>query len=258
MKSDSQEPFSQGRMNYNWSIDQFRAPQKAGQGLLGGDPHQRPDGHQVPDWGCNQPFIRSLLADGPDSVNKSWFREFLERHPVIETEIGVGRGDFLLSRAAQLPDIGFLGFEAKTGKAAKLVQRVGKARLANTWISDDDARFGLPFLMASRRVAAVHVLFPDPWWKPGHLNRRLLTPSFIQTLGHHLLPGGLLHLRSDVAELIENAKFLVSKTQLFMPPDYHQQELLEPYQATHRERWCLRHGYPVHTLMCVRKRATEK
>lgn len=252
MEFNSHEPFSQGRMSYNWSVDQLKSPRKEGQGLLGGDPRRRPNSHQVPDWGCNQPFIRSLLKDGPNSANRSSFREFLESHPVIETEIGVGRGDFLLSRAAQLPARGFVGFEVQTGRAAKLVRRVSEAQLANIWISDDDARFGIPFLLANRQVTAVHVLFPDPWWKPNHLNRRLVTPSFINTLGNILRPGGLLHLRSDVADLMESARIMLAGTSLFLPPDSRLQELLEPYQATHRERWCMSRGFPVHSLLCVR------
>ena len=255
MDSKSQEPFSQGRMEFNWSRNQLKTPPREGKGLLGGNPNMRPDSHQVPEWGFNRPFIRSLMKDGLDSANQASFLEFLEIYLNLEIEIGVGRGDFLLARAARLTACGFIGFEVKTSAAVKLVRRVYKAKLANTWISDDDARFGLSHLLVSRQVSAIHVLFPDPWWKPGHVHRRLFTPAFVDLVGQHLSPGGLLHLRSDVSELVESAHFLIEESQLFYPPNYELQELLEPYRPSHRERWCLSQGYPVHSLMCVRKSA---
>ena len=251
-------PFSQGRMDFTWSRNQWQAPRKEGQGLLGGNPYKRPGLHQVPDWGRNQPFIRSLMQDGPSSSNQAAFRAFLASRPDLEIEVGVGRGDFLLARARQRPAYGFVGFEVKTGAAIKLVQRVAKAELANTWICDDDARFGLPHLFANRQAAALHVLFPDPWWKPSHVHRRLFTPAFVALLGQCIRPGGLLHVRSDVAELVDSARFLVADTALFLPPDDKLQRLLEPYQPTHREQWCLRHGFRVHTLMCIRTPADGK
>ncbi len=246
-------PFSQGRMDFAWSRNQWNTPQRAGQGLLGGNPHKRPDRQQVPDWGRNRPFIRSLMQDGPSAANQASFRAFLTRMPDIEIEIGVGRGDFLLARARQLPAYGFVGFEVKTGTAIKLVRRVVQATLTNLWISDDDARFGLPHLLAQRQAAAVHVLFPDPWWKPSHVHRRLFTPDFVASLGQCIRPGGWLHVRSDVAELVDSARFLLAETSLFLPPDDRLQDHLGPYQPTHREQWCRNQGFPVHTLMCVRK-----
>ncbi len=256
MESKSQEPFSQGRMEFKWSRSQLKTPPREGQGLLGGNPYRRPDRHQIPDWGRNRPFIRSLMKDGVDSANRDSFRRFLERYRNIEIEVGVGRGDFLLARAARLPACGFIGFEVKTGAAVKLVSRVYKAELANTWISDDDARFGLSRLLFNCQISAIHVLFPDPWWKPCHLHRRLFTPTFVNLIGQHLRSGGLLHLRSDVLNLVNSTQFMIEESQLFCPPNDELQVLLEPYRPTHRERWCLSQGYPVHSLMCVRKPAT--
>ncbi len=258
MDTKFHEPFSQGRMDFTWSQEQELDPRKKDRGLLGGNPYQRPDRKQAPDWGCNQPFVRSLMQDDSSSFNQASFQAFLESTPEVEIEIGVGRGDFLLARAQQHPERGFLGFEVKTGTAIKLVRRVVQAELANMWISDDDARFGLPHLFAHRQAVALHVLFPDPWWKPGHVHRRLFTPAFVALLGQCIRPGGLLHVRSDVAGLVDNVRFLIAETALFQPPNDKLHHLLDPYQPTHRERWCLRQGFLVHTLLCVRKPMAEQ
>jgi tRNA (guanine-N7-)-methyltransferase len=51
--------------------------------------------------------------------------------------------------------------------------------------------------------AAVHVSFPDPWWKRRHRKRRLLTPAFARELGRVLEPGGVVWLATDVAARFE-------------------------------------------------------
>lgn len=242
----SRAPFTQGRMTYSWSEEQFAESRPEHTGLLGGDPHRRPGHDKAPEWSINQPFVRALMADAPEAGNRIAYREFLAAHALLEIEIGVGRGDFLLARAARLPDRGFLGFEVKTGAAAKLVQRIAVANLSNLWISDDDARFGMPLLCPEGTMEAIHILFPDPWWKPGHVRRRLFTPAFMETLARQLRPGGMLHVRSDVPALLDSVRFLASASGRFVA-DGSLQASVEPYSPTHREEWCADHGLQVHT-----------
>jgi tRNA (guanine-N7-)-methyltransferase len=49
-------------------------------------------------------------------------------------------------------------------------------------------------------VAAVHVYFPDPWWKKRHKKRRVFTPEFAADVARVLRPGGRLHIATDVEE----------------------------------------------------------
>ena len=49
-------------------------------------------------------------------------------------------------------------------------------------------------------MAAVHVYFPDPWWKTRHKKRLLFTPEFAESVLKVLAPGGRLHFVTDVAD----------------------------------------------------------
>ena len=49
-------------------------------------------------------------------------------------------------------------------------------------------------------MQAVHVYFPDPWWKKRHHKRRVFTPEFAADCGRVLRPGGRLHVATDVEE----------------------------------------------------------
>ena len=91
--------------------------------------------------------------------------------------------------------------------------------LENLWVSDDDVRFNMPLVVEDGRLAAVHVLFPDPWWKPQHHVKRLFSPPFVDLLAAKLQSGGLLHFKSDVQEYGEFVRYLVEGNGAFMAHD---------------------------------------
>jgi tRNA (guanine-N7-)-methyltransferase len=54
--------------------------------------------------------------------------------------------------------------------------------------------------LPSDTLAAVHVYFPDPWWKARHKRRRVMNPTFLIDVERTLRPGGSLHFWTDVEE----------------------------------------------------------
>jgi len=47
-------------------------------------------------------------------------------------------------------------------------------------------------------LAAVHVYFPDPWWKKRHHKRRLMNETFLGDVARVLAPGGLFYFTVHV------------------------------------------------------------
>ena len=95
----------------------------------------------------------------------------------LEIEIGAGRGEFIVGRAAAMPERNFLAVEL----SAPLVQLLGasaaQAKLQNLRIARMDARPLVNLFLACRSVSAYHVYFPDPWPKARHAKHRLFTPG---------------------------------------------------------------------------------
>lgn len=164
-----------------------------GKGLIRGDPRQRPRWlHPLPAEPA--PAFR-LLQSSPEQLQR--LHAFLAAAP-LEVEIGSGRGEFILDWAARHPQHHFLAFEVRWKLLQRIARKAAGVGLANLWVSDDDARYDLPRLLAPDSVAACHILFPDPWWKPKHQPRRLFTPPFVAALARLLRPGGLLRVATDV------------------------------------------------------------
>lgn len=243
--------FSQGRMDFNWEelSDEERARAyadwEAGRGLIGGNPHNRPGSHLLPVWGRDRFFFRTLALDDPAGSNGARLRAALAGDAPLEIEIGYGRGDFLLERAARYADRLFVGYETKTKATRLALDRVDRFGLGNLWLSDDDARFSLPRVIPAGRASAVHILFPDPWWKKEHKVKRLFSPPFVDLLAATLASGGLLHFKSDVQEYGELVRYLIEQHGAFLPHDPALAQALDDRTPTHREQWCMRHGKPV-------------
>ena len=68
-------------------------------------------------------------------------------------------------------------------------------------------------------VEAHHVYFPDPWPKTGHRHRRLSAGGFAGHLFRTLVPGGAVHLASDLPTLIADLSTQCVAAGLVVEPD---------------------------------------
>src|SRR5262249_8992936 len=123
-------------------------------------------------------------------------------HPV-EMEVGFGKGLFLVTASAARPEINFLGVEVERKYVLFTATRLAKRHRTNVRLVCGDARRVLPGFLPDGCVQAVHVYFPDPWWKNRHRKRRLFTEEFAAQAARVLRRGGHLHLVSDVEDYFQ-------------------------------------------------------
>jgi tRNA (guanine-N7-)-methyltransferase len=127
-----------------------------------------------------------------------WVTLFGDDHPV-ELEVGSGKGLFLVNAARANPDRNFLGIELSRKYARLAAARLAKAGIVNARLWASDVRDVLR-RVPDRSLRAVHVYFPDPWWKQRHKKRRVFTDALVAEIERTLQPGGELHVASDVEE----------------------------------------------------------
>ncbi|MDX2263583.1 MAG: tRNA (guanine(46)-N(7))-methyltransferase TrmB [Hyphomicrobiales bacterium] len=130
-------------------------------------------------------------------------------------EIGFGGGEHLAEQAGRNPDVGFIGAEPFVNGVAKLVSAVGAAGLGNVRIHDDDARPLLAWL-PDAAIARAFILFPDPWPKRRHGERRIVSAPVLAQLARVMRPGATLSIASDIEAYIIWARGAVASNGGFL------------------------------------------
>jgi tRNA (guanine-N7-)-methyltransferase len=154
----------------------------------------------------------------------SWLQVFGNERP-IEIEVGFGKGMFLVTASEACPEVNFLGIEIVRKYQLFTATRLARRQRRNVRLSCGDARVLLAAVVPAGSVQALHVYFPDPWWKKRHHKRRLFTPEFAAAAARVLRPGGRLHFVSDVEEYFQMAQGLLAAQASLReqaPPDAHQ------------------------------------
>ena len=176
-----------------------------------------------------EPYLLDVLHPGfvpPDSPLLAaappidWRAVFGNDRPV-EIEVGFGKGLFLLTQGQARPDTNFLGIEIERKYTLLTATRIAHLELPNVKLACTDARWFMKERVAPASVSAMHVYFPDPWWKTRHRKRKLFTRDFAEQCVRVLAHGGRLHFVTDVgdyfAETIEMLKALPALRMLPAP-----------------------------------------
>jgi tRNA (guanine-N7-)-methyltransferase len=116
----------------------------------------------------------------------------------LELEIGSGHGGHALAFARLHPERALVAIEQRRTFAEELRRRAERRGHRNLVALQGDARILAPRLFRAGSLSAIHLHFPDPWWKRRHHRRRLLDDAMSQLLVNLLAPGGLLDFRTDV------------------------------------------------------------
>ncbi len=166
----------------------------------------------------------------------------------LEVEVGTGKGLFLRTAAAERPETDFLGIEIARKYARFAAAALAKRRLDNALVVAGDASRLFGQLFPDDSLAAVHVYFPDPWWKKRHQKRRMMRESFVRDVERTLRSGGKLHFWSDVHEyFLASLDLLASRTGLSAPVDVAEREAEHDMAyRTHFERRMRLHDEPVY------------
>jgi tRNA (guanine-N7-)-methyltransferase len=111
-------------------------------------------------------------------------------------EIGFGGGEHLAAQAECHPEISLIGCEVFQPGIAKLLAHIELRHLDNIRIFTEDARLLIAALPPSS-IDRVFIMFPDPWPKRRHQNRRLVSCETLDALAAVMTDGAELRLATD-------------------------------------------------------------
>ncbi len=166
----------------------------------------------------------------------------------LEVEVGSGKGLFLQNAALAAQERDFLGIELARRYAQFAAYRLAKRDTENARMAAGDALKLFREWIPDATLAAVHVYFPDPWWKARHHKRRVMNAPFLADVVRTLQPGGRLHFWTDVREYFDQSlELIAAATPLVGPLEVPERPAEHDLDfRTHFERRTRMHGESVY------------
>lgn len=172
-------------------------------------PPALPPHHLAATYGRRQgralkPIYRRALAERLPALAAPWVpgerlnpaSYFPSSCKAIHLELGFGAGDHLLHQLTARPEIGFLAAEIWRPGLARLARHIPSSCAEQVKLIPHAADLVLAALPPAS-LAAIYILFPDPWPKRGHAHRRFCSAAQLAEMARVVKLDGHLFFASD-------------------------------------------------------------
>ena len=141
------------------------------------------------------------VIQDPVSLRGHWKERFGNDNP-IRTEVGTGKGRFIMDMAAVHPEINYIGIEKYSSVLLRGVQKLEEEQLPNVLFIRMDAEQLLE-VFAPDEIDRIYLNFSDPWPKDRHAKRRLTSRQYLARYDVILKAGGVVEFKTDNQDLFE-------------------------------------------------------
>ncbi|MCI6164623.1 MAG: tRNA (guanosine(46)-N7)-methyltransferase TrmB [Lachnospira sp.] len=155
----------------------------------------------------NVPGAREVMVENdyvftePENVKGTWKDIFGNDNPV-HIEIGMGKGRFITTLAADNPDINYIGIEKYSSVLLRAVEKQDELQLPNLRFIRMDAE-GICEVFDKDEVDRIYLNFSDPWPKDRHAKRRLTSRQFFARYDNILKKSGRVEFKTDNRDLFD-------------------------------------------------------
>lgn len=170
----------------------------------------------------------------------------------LEVEIGSGKGHFIHDAALASPGHNFIGTEIAHKYAAYCAAHLIADGISNACMFSGDGLTLFREFLPAASLAAVHVYFPDPWWKKRHRKRRVMQMELVRACEKCLVPGGVLHFWTDVEEYFTTVMEMMREEETILEGPFTPEVDANAWR-THFEKRTVIEGRPVYRSYFVKK-----
>lgn len=155
----------------------------------------------------NVPGARDAIADSEFTIKDEasckgrWKDIFQNEHP-IHIEVGMGKGQFIMTLAELNPDINYVGIEKYSSVLVRAIEKQEEKHLPNLFFIRMEAE-NIADVFEKGEVERIYLNFSDPWPKDRHAKRRLTSVRFLERYEQILIPKGHVIFKTDNRDLFD-------------------------------------------------------
>lgn len=155
----------------------------------------------------NVPGSRDTIAESRFTIKnetecKGKWKEVFGNDSPIHIEIGMGKGQFIMTLAEQNPDINYVGIEKYSSVLVRAIEKQEEKDLPNLLFIRMEAE-NIADVFAPDEVDCIYLNFSDPWPKDRHAKRRLTSVQFLERYEHILKKEGHVVFKTDNKDLFD-------------------------------------------------------
>jgi tRNA (guanine-N7-)-methyltransferase len=166
------------------------------------------------------PLATPLSDPGCTGLTQSWSTLFHDPGLPLHIDLGCARGRLVFELAAMHKDRNYIGIEVRDKLVIEANRTIELNRLSNPTEYKGNCTFVCANMLNEKHreqleqslsqypgtVERISILFPDPWIKKKHRERRIVQTHVLESVHRTLRPGGELVIASDVEDLMIEAK----------------------------------------------------
>lgn len=162
-------------------------------------------------------------------------------------EIGMGKGDFIIEKARNNPDINYIGIEKYDSVMVRAVEKLDGVDIKNLKLIKMDAEHIENVFY--KEIDTIYLNFSDPWPKDRHEKRRLTSSNFLKKYDNLFKGDKHIIFKTDNRKLFEYSiksltdyGYTVNNISL----DLHSDDI--PNVETEYEKRFSNLGYPIYMI----------
>jgi len=149
----------------------------------------------------------SNVLQYPGDIKGKW-KDFFKNNNPITLELACGKGEYAVGLGEIFPLKNFIGVDLKGNRIWVGAKKALQKNLKNVaFLRTQIDKITEYFL--KDEVSEIWITFPDPQLRTSKSKKRLTHPKFLRLYQQFLIPGGLIHLKTDSPDLYQFTKLVI-------------------------------------------------
>jgi len=143
----------------------------------------------------------------PKNMAGNW-NDYFGNDYALRLELACGKGEYALGLAQLFPQHNFIGVDVKGNRIWVGAKKALQSKLSNVAFLRTEMDSIADYFFKNE-VSEIWITFPDPQLRKSKAKKRLTHPKFLRLYQQILIPGGLIHLKTDSPDLYQFTKMVV-------------------------------------------------